>query len=134
MVRVIDASVALKWFVDEPGTNQALTILQEVIDTPSSFAVPELFYFELVHVFHRLVPRPSDVQRTLLEQVCLFGLERFSMTPELLRETHLLQRVGLSGYDAAYAGLAKLLKGKWVTFDSKAHRLLASQHLSLLLT
>ncbi len=129
MVRVVDSSVALKWFLLEEGRDQALSLLEEMLTGPSGFAVPELFYFELVHVFHRSIPDPSPLQIELLRQVLVLGIQRFVMTPQLLDEIRGLQRLGLSGYDAAYVALAKLLEGRWVTFDRKAHDRIA--HLGL---
>ncbi len=129
MVRIVDASVAIKWFVIEPGRERALEILSEILAKPGVFAVPELFCFELAHVFHRTVPEPSDANVRLLEQVLNLGMTRFSMTPELLSEIRRLQSLGLSGYDAAYVGLAALLGGRWLTFDRQAHTLV--QHLDL---
>jgi len=52
------------------------------------------------------------------------------MTPELLQATRKIQRLGLSGYDAAYVGLASLLGGRWLTFDRKAHALVSHLELS----
>jgi predicted nucleic acid-binding protein len=129
MVRVIDASVAIKWFVREDGRQEALELLRDVLAAPGSFAVPELFYFELAHVFFRTIPEPSDIQMRLLASLTTLGIRRFSMTPELLTEIDSLRRSGLSGYDAAYVGLARLLKGRWVTFDRRAHAAVA--HLGL---
>jgi predicted nucleic acid-binding protein len=55
------------------------------------------------------------------------------MTPELLSEIRSVQRLGLSGYDGAYVALAKLLKGRWLTFDKKAHTQVAHLQLSEIL-
>jgi predicted nucleic acid-binding protein len=134
MVRIIDASVAIKWFVDEAGRERALEVLKDVLHNPRSFAVPELFFFELAHVFYRLHPNPSQVQVQLLSDVTVLGVHRFAMTPELLKETRYYQKAGLSGYDAAYVALAKLLKGKWLTFDAIAHKKVARTKLSELLS
>jgi predicted nucleic acid-binding protein len=41
--------------------------------------------------------------------------------------------LGLTGYDACYAALAKDLKGLWLTFDHKAHRILEREKVSCLL-
>ena len=129
MVTVIDASVAIKWFVREEGFERAMEILKELLSTPKKFAVPELFYFELVNVFNRLIPAPSKTQEELLAAIINIGINRFSMTSELAAETKNIQRLGLSGYDGAYLALAKLLKGRWVTFDQEAHN--AISHLGL---
>ncbi len=133
MVRVIDASVALKWFLLEEGRDRALALLEEVLKDPPGFAVPELFYFELAHVFNRAVPEPGPMQSELLQQVMVLGIQRFAMTPDLLQEVSSLQRLGLSGYDAAYVALAKLVEGQWVTFDRRAHEQIAHLGLSQIL-
>jgi predicted nucleic acid-binding protein len=96
---------------------------------PGSFAVPELFFFELAHVFFRAVPQPSGIQVRLMASLTTIGIQRFSMTPDLLAEIDRLRQFGLSGYDAAYVGLAGTLGGRWVTFDRKAHDVIA--HLGL---
>ena len=41
--------------------------------------------------------------------------------------------LGLTGYDACYAALAEDLKGLWLTFDEKAHRNIAKDHISFLI-
>ena len=133
MVKIIDASVAIKWFVTEPGRESALVLLTEVFENPRQFAVPELFFFELAHVFHRVLPQATTQQVNLLEQVTVFGWQRFVMTPELLRETRHFQSLGLSGYDGSYVALAKQLKGRWITADRKAHDRVARLHVSELL-
>lgn len=133
MVNVIDASIAIKWFVEEPGQEPALELLQEVLRKPRTFAVPEIFYFELVHVFHQVVEAPSLIQEELLRQLICLGLQRFAMTPDLLAETRRMQARGLSGYDGAYVALAKLVKGVWITADRKAHQKVAALGVSRLL-
>ena len=56
------------------------------------------------------------------------------MTEDLAVKAGRLVSLGLTGYDACYAALAKDLKGLWLTFDSKAHRLLEKERISCLLT
>lgn len=121
MVWIIDASVAIKWFVAEEGQERALDVLEHVFCSPRSFAVPELFYFELCHVFNRVVPKPNGGQNEVLKAVFDLGISRFSMTMTLWQEARNFQWMGLSGYDAAYVALAKSLKGIWLSCDKKAH-------------
>jgi len=130
MVRVIDASVAIKWFVQEPGSNRALDILKEVLEKPERFVVPELFFFELANIVNRLFPKLSELQQNLLNQLLNLGIQRFSMSAELLDGIKLFQANGLSGYDAAYVALAKSVNGKWITFDKKAHVMIKKFELS----
>lgn len=129
MVRIIDASVAIKWFVDESGREAALKVFSELIDDPRHFAVPELFYFELVNVFYRIYPAPDSSQFELLKAVLGIGMTRFSMTPDLSVAIFKFMSLGLSGYDAAYLALAEMTAGTWLTCDKKAHQKV--QHLKL---
>ena len=52
-IKVVDASVGIKWIVEESGSDEALQILAEVLEFPQDFAVPELFYWEITHVYHK---------------------------------------------------------------------------------
>ena len=133
MVEVIDASVAIKWFVQEPGREAALKLLAKILATPQHYCVPELFFFELANIFNRLLPQASVEQKSLFENLFDLGLTRFSLTAELFRELRYFQSLGLSGYDASYVALAKSVEGQWVTFDAKAHKKIATLKLSRLL-
>lgn len=133
MVRVVDTSVAVKWFVEEAGRESAVKIFETMVATPGEFAVPELFYFELVHVFNSVVPHPNDGQLRVMENVLGLGIHRFPMSPSFFAKVQKFQRMGLSGYDAAYVSLAEMTGGKWLTFDRKAHQKIARLHLSEIL-
>ena len=50
MIWVIDASVAVKWFLKDETHPQAEAILERLISEPEFFAVPELFCFEVFSV------------------------------------------------------------------------------------
>jgi predicted nucleic acid-binding protein len=133
MADVIDASVAIKWFIKEAGQEKALGLLEKVLNAPEHFAAPELFYFELSHIFNRLIQHPTKKQIELMEFVSIIGIQRFSFTPELFNLQREFQNLGLSGYDAAYVAVAKLTQGKWHTFDEKAHKKVEKLKLSTLL-
>jgi|SRR5579871_1068343 len=132
MVDVVDASVAIKWFVDEPGRGSALEILQKLIAKPDRFFVPELFYFELAHVLKKVLPVGPREQH-LFGQLLLLPIGRMPMNNHLFLGTQKFQSLGLSGYDAAYVALAEIVSGSWVTYDEKAHAKIAHLSLSRLL-
>jgi len=50
---VLDASVALKWFIDEEGSESARKILLDLQESPSEFIIPELFFIEMLSVLSR---------------------------------------------------------------------------------
>jgi predicted nucleic acid-binding protein len=52
------------------------------------------------------------------------------MTEKLADDAARFVAIGLTGYDACYAALARQLQGLWLTFDARAHRLIAGEGVS----
>ena len=123
MITVVDASVALKWFVaDEPLVDEAARVLDEIERDPSPYLVPELFMNELLAVLCRLPGRPAKVQEAMALVEAL-GLTRVGNGHDLLaRAADLAGRWRLSGYDAVYVALAASCDGVWLTADARAAR------------
>jgi len=121
-IQVLDASVLVKWFVEEDGRDEALAILDRVVAQPRRFAVPALAWYELTHVLLR-VTKKAETTLGRLEKVMHLGVPCFSATPARCSAAmQLAARTKLSGYDAHYVILAEELEGCWVTFDAKAAR------------
>lgn len=121
---VLDASVAIKWFVgSEPLASEAVGVLGEIERDPSGVLVPELFMNELLAVLCRLPDsRPAKV-REALGLVEALGLKRVGNGHELLSlAADFAGRWKLSGYDAVYVALAALSGGVWLTADARAAR------------
>lgn len=120
-VQIIDSSVAIKWFVDEEqGKSEALEILEAIKKSPRYFAVPELFFNEMLAVFVRLIDAPESVKEymNILQDL---GLERIGNGRTLLETAAQISiQYQITGYDAIYAACAKLMNGKWLTFDRDA--------------
>ena len=55
------------------------------------------------------------------------------MTEGLAVKANRFVKLGLTGYDACYAALARDLKGRWLTFDKKAHELIQEEKSSFCL-
>ena len=122
MIRVLDASVLVKWFVSEAGREAALGLLEEVVERPRSFAVPALVWYELTHVLPRVAGEGATMERHLA-RILHLGVPCFNPTAErCARAMQLAEGTGLSGYDAHYVVLAEELGGCWVTFDAQAAR------------
>lgn len=130
MIWVIDASVAVKWFLADETSPYAETVLERLIDEPQCFIIPELFCFEVFSVLCRIHP---NGEKTFVEGVMPLiegGLLRQPMTVTLAEHAAEFVKIGLTGYDACYAALAREIKGVWLTFDKKAHNLIAKQNIS----
>jgi predicted nucleic acid-binding protein len=122
LIRVLDASVLVQWFVREAGREAAVGLLEEVVARPRLFAVPVLVWYELTHVLPR-VAADQDAVGERLARIVHLGIPSFSATAERCeRAMKLARRAGLSGYDAHYVVLAEELDGAWVTFDPRAAR------------
>ena len=122
MIWVIDASVAVRWFLTEEADPAADAVLRELIDKPEMFAVPELFPFEVLAVLCRIHPEGLSVFRDGLLPLLSGGILRHPMTASLVRQAEPFLSVGLTACDACYAALARELGGFWLTYDGKAHR------------
>jgi predicted nucleic acid-binding protein len=130
---IVDASVALRWLLKEERHANSQKILERMLETPSSFAVPELFLFETYAVLCRLHPQPVNAFRIGILTILQNGIYRKPMTAELSAMAKKFVDLGLTGYDACYAALAEELNGTWLTFDQKAHRCIESKNISHLL-
>jgi predicted nucleic acid-binding protein len=131
---VIDASVALRWFLAEEAESSADAVLRAVIHWPEAFAVPELFAFEVLAVLCRTHPRGPDVFRDGMMPLLAAGVLRQPMTEGLAGRAEPFVKLGLTAYDACYAALARELGGLWLTYDQKAHRRIHRQGVSHLMT
>jgi len=128
---VIDASVAVRWYILEESDANAEEVLQRVIREPELFAVPELFFFEVLTVLGRTHPHPFETYQDAFLPVVEGGVFRHPMTSDLASHSCRFLAKGLTGCDACYAGLAAELGARWITFDRRAHELIASEKVSV---
>jgi predicted nucleic acid-binding protein len=130
-LKIIDASVAVKWFVrEETGKQAAMQVLDQIEDSPVDFAVPELFFNEMLSVFCRLL-QPSAEVIDYMNALQDLGLHRIGNGRELLTAAaDLAQTHSITGYGAVYAACAQLTSGVWITADRSAHHRLSSTSLS----
>ena len=133
MIWVIDASVAVRWFIEEESHPHSDEVLEKVIAEPERFAVPELFAFEVFSVLQRIHPSGLDAFRKGIIPLLQGGIFRHPMTENLALKADSFVKLGLTGYDACYAALARDLKGMWLTFDEQAHNLIQKEKMSFFL-
>jgi predicted nucleic acid-binding protein len=117
---ILDASVAVRWFLQDEMHSHADSVLERVVHVPGVFAVPELFAFETFSVLQRLHPEPLGAFVDGIIPILQGGLLRYPMTFSLAERANRFVEIGLTGYDACYVGLAEELEGMWLTFDERA--------------
>jgi len=122
VIQVIDASVGVKWFIDESGSGVARTIFTDVFRQPSRYVVPELFFYEVYAVCMRRHPDPAVFAKQGISILERMPFLRIPLTNSTARAGANLVSKGFTGYDAVYASLAKSMKGQWLTFDVAAYK------------
>jgi predicted nucleic acid-binding protein len=128
---VIDASVALRWYIEDEKNANADAIHKRLIEDPESFAVPELFGYEVFSVLSRVHPDPLRTFQEGILPLLSSGILRYPLTEGIALRAATFVGRGLTGYDSFYVALAEELGALWLTFDSKAHSLLHDRHNSL---
>ncbi|NER82178.1 MAG: type II toxin-antitoxin system VapC family toxin [Leptolyngbya sp. SIO1D8] len=127
---VVDASVAIKLFIEQEGSEQAEALFDRLGTEPDTeLYVPELFYAECANVLWQYVRRasyPAAETKASLVRLQVLSLQRVAI-PDLVNEamdiaiTH-----GISAYDACYVELSERLQLPLVTADQKLIRSLAA--------
>ena len=123
---VVDASVAIKWFLPEPGSIQALQLLEN----EDVLIAPSLIHYEVANIAWKRVRR-GDLTREQADAIqerlprMLAGLlgppALIGMALEMAHDT------GASVYDASYLALAVVLGATFVTADERLWRRVAGQ-------
>ncbi|VFU15627.1 tRNA(fMet)-specific endonuclease VapC [anaerobic digester metagenome] len=131
---VIDASVAVRWFLEDEKNVYADKVLARLVEEPTRFGVPELFCFEVYSVLCRVHPAGQEAFEAGLVPLLTGGMHRQPMDKSLAAKAAKYVRAGLTGYDACYAALAEDVGGTWLTFDAKAHEMLSKMNISHLLS
>lgn len=116
---VLDASVGVKWFKDEPGSTDARKLLQDHRDDVAHIVVPALFTHEVVaSAVKRGVGHGESVWRLLRDsELTAVGLDD-ALVIAALDQCRLL---GCSFYDALAPALALLLDATLYSADKRAH-------------
>jgi predicted nucleic acid-binding protein len=123
---VVDASVGIKLFVDEPFSTQAHAIFDKLtLDPPAKLHVPDLFYIECANILlkytHRF-GRPLKDSQNDLADLRLLALHS-TPTIDLMEDALLLAaEKELTAYDACYAVLAQKLEIPLLTADEPMAR------------
>jgi predicted nucleic acid-binding protein len=126
---VVDASVGIKLFVDEPLSEQAHKLFGGLIaDPPVELYVPDLFFIECTNIlwkYTRRFGRPLKDGQADLADLGRLALRVIS-TADLMEDAlSLAVQMGITAYDACYAALARRLELPLVTADEPLGRVIS---------
>lgn len=119
---VVDASVALKWVVTEPGSEEAAALLVEMAVGTPTFVAPEHMVGEVGNGLRKRVAQGAlgvDEAVHALEAVASLGLRLVGGTDRWVRCLAAAMQWGLTTYDAVYVLLALDLDAELVTADTR---------------
>jgi len=118
---VVDASVGIKLFVDEPLSDRAYALFSKLSEEPpAELHVPGLFYIECTNILLKYVRRFRRSIEDSQADIADLKLLTLKSTPTvaLVEESILLaSQEKLSAYDACYAILAQRLAMPLITAD-----------------
>ncbi len=122
---VIDASIAVKWVIEEEGTPSALSLRRNHL-----FAAPDLLAAECANILWKktqrgeLAPDEASMASKLLERS---NIELFPMRGLLAKATELAIQLGHPAYDCIYICLAASRNWRFVTADERLIRVVGQK-------
>jgi predicted nucleic acid-binding protein len=118
---VVDASVAVKWFVPEDGSDSARSLKRSYEEGEADILSPPLILFEVANAlrYHPVVRLSVEELVTATDALSEMGII-VEMSREIwARAFEISQTEAITTYDAAYLGLALLNDAVFVTADRK---------------
>ena len=120
-VVVVDASVTILLFVDEPQSPNAWKLFWRLAEPdPLPFFAPDLMYVECANILWKYNQRfgygPRQAQKNL-EELAKLQIESVPTRGLCLKAYALAQKQGVTAYDACYVVLAQELGCPLITMD-----------------
>lgn len=132
---VVDASVGIKLFLAEEGSDAADALFAQLAQSPPArFYVPDLFYSECANILWKYVRRfgyPAGNARQDVADLLALRLQTVSTADVLAPALALALQYDITAYDACYAALAQQLDLPLITADSPLRRKLAGSGIAI---
>ena len=120
-VCVVDASVLVKLFVPEDGSEAAVALLRSETGQATLRLVPDLVYLECANVLWKMVKRgmlTGDLARESLSDLVELPLQVRPSLDVAESAFDLADELNITAYDAAYLALALSMDAPLVTADA----------------
>ncbi|MBI4690704.1 MAG: type II toxin-antitoxin system VapC family toxin [Nitrospirae bacterium] len=122
-MKVLDASVIVKWYKDERESDKALGIRDGFVNGNYDLAEPDLILYELANTIRFSEGSEENDIKDVLENFSAMGLEIIVPTITLLKNAAATSyKFQISIYDAVYVALAKSLDAEFVTADKRLYQ------------
>ena len=107
---VVDASIVVKWFINEQYSDLALTIRDRFVDGQLELLAPDLLHYEVLNALKYSNFFSKDNLANAATSLENYGIIQFPLIGDYAQKVVKLAEVyNLSIYDAAYIGLTDIL-------------------------
>ena len=121
---VMDSSVFIKWFSKdkEDDMNNALNILESLINKDIIIACPEIAIYELANVLYYKPDLDCERIKIALEQFLNLGIEFVKLFKSLILDANKIRHdFNITFYDSSYIAVAKFFRLRFITADKKLY-------------
>ncbi len=126
---VIDASVVVKWFVEEEGSDKALEIRDKYVKGEIELMAPEIIMFEVLNALYYKQLFSESEMKEISEALDSYSLDLYSIEGEYAEKTiEVAFENNITIYDAAYISLAIMKNTFMYTADEKLARKLKGDY------
>ena len=116
----MDASVAFKWFVEEPGSDEARRLAEDYGKRLVDLASVELLPFEVLNTLRYAPDTGLEELKVAARSLDKLSLDLRPLTGDLSeRSTENALRYGISIYDSSYLSLGELEEMPVYTADAR---------------
>ena len=117
---VVDASVVVKWFIEEKHSDKALELRDRYINLEIELLAPELLPYEVLNALRYSKLFTSQEMKNIAQAINLYGFKLYPLIGELAELTiEVAYANNLTIYDASYLALAIKNKTMVYTADKK---------------
>ena len=127
---VVDASVVVKWFVEEEDSDKALRLRDKYIDGEIRIIAPELIIFEVLNALYYKRLFSESEMKEISEALEAYSFTLYSLKGEYAEKTiETAVENGITIYDASYVALAMIRDTYMYTADEKLIEKLKGEYL-----
>ena len=120
---VVDASIVVKWFVEEEDSDKALKLRDRYVDGELRIAAPELLIFEVLNALHYKKLFSENELKEISEALEAYSLNLYPLKGDYAEKTiEVAFKNDITIYDAAYIALAMIRGTHMYTADEKLVR------------
>lgn len=112
---IVDSSVAIKWYFDEEGSEEARRLLSR-----EEVGTPDLLLYEFSNYLAHKTFLTSEEATAFLDKLYSLSLQFFLLPQKGFRRAiQLAKEFHISSYDACFLALAESLKTRFITADRR---------------